>query len=297
MSVGDRRPMTADAAPAASAAAAVTVLVVRPRAQALAWVAELEAAGVAARALPLIDILPAPDPASVAAVFAALARSADAAAAAGPDDATEPVLVFVSPNAVGGFFAAAQEGGGAAPWPARARAVATGPGTVAALCAAGVPADRIAAPPPSAEQFDSEALWAQISGWRWADRPVWIVRGNGGRDWLGQKMRQAGASVQVVQSYGRAAPTLGDAERALLEAALAEPRHWIWMFSSSEALDHLQSLAPQADWRASCALASHPRIAERARAAGFGTVSAVVPSPAAVVDALAAAARPGSAPP
>jgi len=265
-----------------------TVLVVRPRAQALAWVAELETIGVAARALPLIDILPAPTPAEVEAV---LARLEALAGAHDVGDDRAPLLVFVSPNAVLGFFAAAAAVRGVAPatlaWPARAWAAATGPGTVAALRECGVPADRIAAPPAGSPQFDSEAVWAGIAGWPWPARPVWIVRGNGGRDWLGQQMRGAGADVRVVQSYGRAAPQPDADERALLAAALAEPARWIWMFSSSEAIDHLQALAPGAHWDAGRALASHPRIAERAVTLGFGSVTIVAPSPAAVAAALA----------
>ena len=260
-------------------AAAATVLVVRPRAQADAWVGELAALGVPARALPLIDIVAAPDPAGVESAFAQVEASA-----------AEPVLVFVSPNAVLGFFDAVA-GVRATPahalaWPANARAAATGPGTVAALRECGVPVERIAAPPAGAAQFDSEALWSAIAGWPWARRPVWIVRGNGGRDWLGQQLHAAGAQVRVVQSYGRAAPALSDAERALLAEALAQPVRWIWMFSSSEAIDHLQALAPQATWSDGRALASHPRIAERARTLGFGTLTLVAPTAVSVAAAV-----------
>ena len=259
----------------------VTVLVVRPRAQADAWVGELAALGVPARALPLIEIVPAPDAAGVAAVFAQVEASA-----------AEPVLVFVSPNAALGFFEAVERTrrmpahAHALAWPAHAWAAATGPGTVAALRECGVPAERIVAPPADAAQFDSEALWAVIAGWPWAARPAWIVRGNGGRDWLGQQLRGAGADVQVVQSYGRVAPTFSDAERALLAEALAQPVRWIWMFSSSEAIDHLQALAPDAHWHAGRALASHPRIAERARALGFGALTIVSPTALSVADAV-----------
>lgn len=261
----------------------VSVLVVRPRAQALAWVDELATLGVAARALPLIAILPAPEPARVESVFAQVEASRG-----------QPVLVFVSPNAVLGFFAAVASTRGVAArmlaWPAHARAAATGPGTVAALRECGVAPACIVAPPAEAGQFDSEALWSAISGWPWAARPVWIVRGNGGRDWLGQQLRDAGADVRVVQSYARAAPVLDAGERALLAEALAEPVRWIWMFSSSEAIDHLQALAPDAAWGAGRALASHPRIAERATALGFGAVTIVTPSPEAVAAAVAVSA-------
>ena len=187
-----------------------------------------------------------------------------------------------------GFFdaVAAARGTPARAWPAHAWAAATGPGTVAALRECGVPAECIVAPASDAAQFDSEALWSAISAWPWTARPVWIVRGNGGRDWLGQQLRGAGADVRVVQSYVRVAPALTADERALVAQALAEPVRWIWMFSSSEAIDHLQALAPDARWSAGRALASHPRIAERATALGFGAVTIVSPSPAAVAAAL-----------
>jgi uroporphyrinogen-III synthase len=259
--------------------APATVLVVRPRMQALAWVDELAALGVPARALPLIQILPAPAPARVEAVFAEVEAPG-----------TQPVLVFVSPNAVLGFFeaAAAVRGvaAGSLAWPAQAWAAATGPGTVAALRECGVPGERIVAPSALAAQFDSEALWAAIGGWPWVRRPVWIVRGNGGRDWLGQQLRAAGADVRVVQSYGRAAPALTPAERTLLAQALAQPARWVWMFSSSEAIDHLEAIAPDARWQGGRALASHPRIAERAIALGFGAVTVVAPSATAVAAAV-----------
>jgi len=250
------------------------VIVVRPRRQAEAWVAQLGSLGVAALALPLIEILPAPDPAAVAAAAAEVERAA----------ADEPVLVFVSPNAVEGFFESAK----LARWPEGATAAATGPGTVAALVARGVPEDRIVAPAGSAEQFDSEALWAQIRGWRWPRRPVWLVRGNGGREWLGKQLRNAGAEVQVVQSYGRAEPVLGSAEFGLLETALTSPAGWLWMFSSSEAIGHLETLTPGIDWREARALATHPRIAERAQALGFGEVQVVAPTPEAVAGLVRA---------
>ena len=257
--------------------APATVLVVRPRAQADAWVDALAALGVPARALPLIEIVPAPDAARVDAVFAQVEASQK-----------EPLLVFVSPNAVLGFFdaVAAARGTLARAWPAHAWAAATGPGTVAALRECGVPPERIAAPPDDAAQFDSEALWSVVRGWQWTRRPVWIVRGNGGRDWLGEQLRDAGADVRVVQSYGRAAPVLSRDERALLDAALAEPVRWIWMFSSSEAIAHLRVLAPDARWSAGRALASHPRIADSARALGFESVTVVAPTAPAVADAV-----------
>jgi uroporphyrinogen-III synthase len=48
------------------------------------------------------------------------------------------------------------------------------------------------------------------------------------------------------------------------------------------------ALLPQAHWPASTALASHPRIAARARAAGFGRVLEAPPTLEAIVARLRA---------
>jgi uroporphyrinogen-III synthase len=64
----------------------------------------------------------------------------------------------------------------------------------------------------------------------------------------------------------------------LLAEALARPTAFAWLLSSSEAVDHLAALAPRADWSGALALASHPRIAERAERLGFGRVLPVRPA-------------------
>lgn len=247
-----------------------TVLVTRPAAQAPAWVDALRALGVDAVALPLIAIRPAPDPQAVALAWQALACSADG------------VAMFVSPNAVRAFFAAAPEGA----WPATATALATGPGTVAALREAGVADERIVAPPADAPRFDSEALWAVCGRWAWNGREAWIVRGSGGRDWFASRLAESGARVRVVAAYERSDVAWSDSERASCERACAAPGAWVWLFSSSEAIERLVALRPGQDWSASRALASHPRIAATARAAGFGRVDEVGVSPESVAARL-----------
>lgn len=232
------------------------VLVTRPAAQAAQWVAQLGSRGVEAVALPLIGIDGPADPAPVRAAWAGLAR--------------QDLVVFVSPNAAERFFALRPDG---AAWPAGTSAGSPGPGTSRELERLGVPASAIVAPADDAEQYDSEALWAQLHDRRdWRGASVAIVRGDGGRDWLAQTLRDAGATVTPVSAYRRVAPALDAAQRAQLAAALGAPAHHAWLFSSSEAIDQLVALAPQADWRATLAVATHPRIAERAQRAGFGRV-------------------------
>lgn len=245
------------------------VIVTRPAAQATGWVAALRQLGIDAHALPLIGIAPPHDAAPVAAAWQALARTA--------------LVMFVSANAVEHFFAGRPAG---AAWPDALVAGSTGPGTSAALRAAGVRC--IEEPPADAAQFDSEALWARLAGQSWAGRRVLVVRGEEGRDWLAQTLADAGARVDFVAAYRRVPPSLDAAGQALLTQALAEPARHLWIFSSSEAVGHLATLAPGAHWPAARAFASHPRIAEAARVAGFGRVDLVPPSPQAVAAQLAA---------
>lgn len=250
--------------------AALQLLVTRPRAQADEWVLELRAQGVPALALPLMAIEGGAEPAAQAA-WSALERFG--------------LLVFVSPNAVQAFFAVrpAQHGG----WPSGTRVGSTGPGTTQALCDAGVPLANIVEPPREPAQYDSEALWQRLRERSWSGVQVLVVRGDGGREWLAEQLRAAGAQVDFVRAYRRVLPRWSTEQQALAAQALAAPQASVWLLSSSQALDHLRALLPQAAWGASQAWATHPRIAEAARALGFGTVHSVAPTPHAVVAAWA----------
>lgn len=254
--------------------AGLRVIVTRPQDQAAGWVDALRALGVDAVALPLIVIGPPADTAPVHAAWQALAQYT--------------LAVFVSPNAVQRFVAERPPGAG---WPAATLAGSTGPGTSGALRAAGLGEGQLVEPAADAPSFDSEALWARLSGRDWQGRRVLVVRGEDGRDWLASTLAERGAQVDFVAAYRRVPPVADAPAQALIEAARVRPQAHLWVFSSSEAVRHLQALAPEADWRAARAAASHPRIAEAARAAGFGRVDEVRPAPADVA-ALANARSP-----
>ena len=248
------------------------VIVTRPAAQAADWVRRLGAAQIDAVALPLIGVAPAADAAAVEAAWATLP--------------TQRLVVFVSPNAVEHFFALRPAG---APWPAGVLAGSPGPGTTRTLLELGVPADQTVAPSADAEQFDSEALWQQLSAQNWQGAPVLIVRGDGGRDWLAETLRGRGAQVAHVAAYRREAPVFDAAQRALLAAALHAPASQLWYFSSSEAIDHLARLTAGFEplrWAEARALATHPRIAQRARQLGIARVTECRPPLEAVVACI-----------
>ena len=233
------------------------VVLTRPTADAARWSSELTQRGHEVLALPLIDIGPLPDAAPVQAAWARLPAVQAA--------------MFVSANAVRHFMAAR----GSAAWPAGTQAWATGPGTVAALHEAGVPAAQIVAPDACSSQFDSEALWHEaassvLPGWR-----VVLVRGAGadgstGREWLAGQLQQARAQVEQLAVYERRCPAWTHSQFASARDAAGDGS--VWLFSSSEAIANLRTLAPGVDWTPARALATHERIAQAAREAGFGRV-------------------------
>lgn len=258
------------------------LLVTRPAREARSWTQALQALGLRAEALPLIAIGPGPDPQGLARRQAALASDA--------------AVMFVSANAVRGFFEA---GGPSLRWPTGPRAWSTGPGTRAALLDAGVPAAQIDSPDAQAGRFDSEALWECVEAPLLArlrtqaagqSVRVLIVRGAdadgeaAGRDWLALRLREAGVVVEQVAAYRRVLPEWSPSEQALLDEACRAPA--AWLFSSSEAVAHLARLAPGRGWRGGHALCTHARIAQAARAAGFGRVTEVAPRPEAVAAFL-----------
>ncbi len=91
-----------------------------------------------------------------------------------------------------------------------------------------------------------------------------------GRDWLARQIVLTGGQVDFVVAYWRSAPEpsvpwLEQARGAAQDAS-------IWLFTSAEAIGNLLALLPGQDWSRARALATHPRIAQAARNAGFGVV-------------------------
>ncbi len=274
-----------------------TVVVTRPAGQSRQLTEALSAAGLDVLGFPLLAIGPAADEGRLR---AALARLADFS-----------LVVFVSPNAVAfALDALAQVQDRPAPqWPEAVPVAVVGPASVAALAERGiaVPAHRIVAPAGVAAagngfeadgadagngfeaRFDSEALWQQLETQFGADalngRQVLIVRGNGGRDWLAERLRAAGAEVCAVEAYQRSIPTPGSMQWQAVRDGLkpgAPPQ--AWLLTSSEAVRNLDALARQAlsPQELAClrqvqCIAPHARIAEQAAALGFSQLLRAAP--------------------
>ena len=284
----------------AKSGGASRVIVTRPAHDADVWVARLQQSVIKAQALPLIEIAAVSHPADIAALLQAWNTLNDYAA-----------CMFVSGNAVEHFFGPFQVSKTASDpsiharaaikniakeIPAHVRFMAPGPGTVAALLAAGVRASQIDAPPSDAAQFDSESLWQVVGQRDWRGARVLIVRGKGeasegsagtGRDWLAQQWRAAGSTVDVVSSYERRAPQLSSEQMDMAKAASRDGS--VWLFSSSEAVANLTQQAglKGVNWQSARAIATHPRIQAAVLKAGWGVVRLSRPALPDIVQALA----------
>lgn len=260
------------------------VIVTRPTNEARQWVDAFSEGGFDAIALPLIGVLPPPDPAAVVAAWERL-RTFDA-------------VMFVSGNAVDHFFALkpasalefADEGA------IKPRAFVTGPGSLLALKRAQVDGSLIDMPDREAGQFDSEALWAVVSHRVHAGYRVLVVRGTGttaladhggngdGRDWFADQVRAAGGVVEFVVSYQRRPPVLVASELAMVRDAAVDGS--VWLFSSSEAIGNLVAACPDQLWTRAKAVVTHSRIAQAARNAGFSVVCESRPTLAALMASI-----------
>ena len=158
------------------------ILVTRPTHQAAGLSALIESHQGRAVAFPGLEILPAKDP-----VLAKSNLQADV-----------DFLIFVSPNAV--VYGLQLLSGGL---PNRPSLGAVGKGTAMALQKAGYTVDLM-----PAERFDSEGLLALPELQQVKGRKVVIVRGEGGRPLLADKLRGRGAEVFYAEVYRRACPSI-----------------------------------------------------------------------------------------
>lgn len=165
------------------------MLVTRPAHQAEALARLIESAGGEAVRLPTVEIIAPTDPAALNAVFDRLHEFAFA--------------IFISPNAVIQAVPLLHGRGGA---PKALRLAAVGQGTRRALQEAGF--ENVLAPE---ERFDSESLLELLPHTLVTEKNILIVRGEGGRERLGETLTARGARVSHAECYRRVPPRQPDA--------------------------------------------------------------------------------------
>ena len=257
------------------------VIVTRPEQDSASWLTQLQAAGLRANSMPLLELTEILTPGQAAKTLDLLLQS--------------QVVMFVSANSAR-FLAKALE---ATPdwtnhFKHQARAWCTGPGTAAALLSCGIPQSQIDQPSPQASQLDSEALWDVVSTQVSAGMKALFVRGAdetgniAGRDWLAMQLEQRQVQVQAIAAYQRQVTRLVPQQLKLVQSWVDEGA--IWLFSSSAALDGLVGQCPDVDWSKAKAVVTHPRIAQLATQLGWQQTSIAspgVPSLIASIKSLA----------
>ena len=193
----------------------IGVLVTRPRHQANELALAIEAAGGNAIRFPVIDIK------SIDTKVVSTRR----AALPDPD-----IVIFVSRNAVA--HGIDQVGS--------AQIAAIGPATAAAIEATGRQVD-IA----SQCGFTSESLLEVPDLQDVRGKVVLIVRGRGGRELLGDTLRERGAEVHYLATYERATASPGNQALSQLESAWLAGRINAVTVMSVDSLDKLVDLLPQ----------------------------------------------------
>ncbi len=243
--------------------AGVEILVTRPSEQSGGLARLIRDAGGEPVLFPALEIEPLQD-AALAPVFDRL-RSFD-------------LVIFVSPNAVRVAMPLLLERGGLA---AAAKVAALGPGTAAELKKSGV--SNIIAP---LQGFDSETLVEELSARRLCGGRILIVRGVGGREFLGEALRSRGASIDYLECYRRVKPDRDMSEllpqpgRTGVKACLA---------TSVNVVENLFEMAgaPGRTWlRGVPFFVTHPRVAAAAFARGARTVFVAGNGDAAMVAGL-----------
>lgn len=236
----------------------VPVVVTRPLAQALPFAERLRAAGRDGVVFPLLEIEPLADDSALRACLADLRRYA--------------LVAFVSPNAIDAALPLIAE------WPREVAAAVVGEGSRKALERHGISSatHRVHAPHDPARS-DSEGLAAVLDFEELAGKPVLIVRGESGREFLADALRRAHALVEQVAAYRRSAPPLDDQRREQLIRLLDDGADWV--ITSSEAVRNLKEMARLAGGDALVAkmqqqrlFVSHTRIAQTAQALGCDRV-------------------------
>lgn len=219
------------------------IAVTRPREQASGLAQGIQRIGGKPLLFPLLEITPVGDTQALRELVQQIA--------------TYDLLVFISPNAV--KYGMAALGG----LPSAVRVAAVGQGSARALRELGI--SGVIAPGGC---FDSEALLALAELQNVAGKRIAILRGDSGRELLGDTLIQRGADLQYIPCYQRSKSNLDIA--GLLDAAPD-----VISVTSGEALAHLWEMADESGRKRLAdtpLFVPHVRIAQAAQERGWRQV-------------------------
>ena len=145
--------------------------------------------------------------------------------------------------------------------------------------------------PGNNENWDSEGLWKELQSlkWNWQGKKVVIFKGEGGRDWLADTLKKAGATVEAISTYTRVPLDIDNpAWQLVREMDLSKS---LWLLTSSEAVRYLGEIMKDQftqNLNVASALCPHHNIADAAEIIGFGEVFTSEPGDEALVKSALA---------
>lgn len=266
-----------------------TIVITRPSGQARQLIEVLtqaiEKSGVAKRtfpeilSLPLLTIVPK-DNLALADHIASALKDADLA-------------IFVSPNAIESVMRLLERD-----WQDFSKKIipigVMGGSSKLALQNHGIGLEETPTPiviPKNNEHWDSEGLWQELQGlkWDWTNKKIVIFKGEGGRDWLADTLKKAGATIEAISTYTRIPLDVDNpAWQAIGEMDFSKS---LWLLTSSEAVRYLGDIAKDQFAQtlgSASALCPHHNIADAAELIGFGEVFTTEPGDEALIKATLA---------
>ena len=266
-----------------------TIIVTRPSGQARQLIEVLtnaiEKSGVAKRSLPEILSLP---------LLTIVPKSDDHLAdhiATALSDAD--LAIFVSPNAIESVMRLLERD-----WQDFSKAIipigVMGGSSHLALKNHGIGLEESPTPiiiPKNNENWDSEGLWQELGSldWNWRHKKVVIFKGEGGRDWLADTLKKAGATVEAISTYSRVPLDLDNPSwHAIRQMDMSKS---LWLLTSSEAVRYLGEVMKDQftqNLKTASALCPHHNIADAAELIGFGEVFTSEPGDEALVKSTLA---------
>lgn len=228
-----------------------SVVLTRPKGKNESLALRLSQVGCHVQSLPALDIKPL--------------LHADSELA---DPEAYDLVVFVSSHAASFYLDALIARDPAFLWPAQTIAATVGAGSAGWLYRSGlIPATHIVHPSAESEGQDSEALWTMLQPELQRLRRVLIVRGESGREWLGQQLDRAGARVERLAVYARTAAHWNTEQASNLQIALASAQPCTFLLTSAESVDavhaNIQRLGLKEPWTRARFVVIHERVASR----------------------------------
>jgi len=173
-------------------------------------------------------------------------------------------------------------------WPKHLSIAVVGGGSEQSILDSGIEFAQIIKPQDTGS-WDSEGLWEAllVAQPEWTHRRMVMIHGEGGRNFLSEHLKDAGAVIDEFAVYRRQ----GLSKEDIAWKSIDPTEHGIWIFNSSQAgevlIKRLRELEIAEQFlQNETAIVSHPRILEKIQEIGFGDVLMIEPGDEQLIKTL-----------